>query len=390
MEENSAESYYNKFLNLIRLGRIDEAKIFAHRAVELDSTFYRIMLLAGAQNCLTDEKYDEAIIFLDLLIELGFNTHDMWRNKGKAHAMKKDFEQALKCYEMATKINPHDYEVLVERALVLEALGRNEVAIASLEKAAIIDVRNTRALLILGNIHLKMGKFEEGITYYDGVLEMDRDNIEAQKRKSLALFSLHKYTESLQCLDQSLPLNPIDLEFWSYRGVILDALEKYDEAIRCYDRCIEINPSSVKSIYSKGYDYYRLGKNEKALEIYDEALRINPSESGGWYNKGVVFASMSKIEGALECFTKSVELDSANYEAWFNKGIALTDLGKYNEALSAFDNALKLVPSYADAWYHKGRVLKKISEGKSRWSFRRTSLGNADECFKKAKELGFK
>jgi tetratricopeptide (TPR) repeat protein len=149
LEENSADTYYNKFLNLIRLGRIDEAKIFACRAVELDSTFYRTMMLARAQNCLTDKKYDDAIIFLDLLIELGFNTHDMWRNKGKAHAMKKEFEQSLMCYEMATKINPHDYEILVERALLLESLGRNEEAIASLEKAAMVDVRNTRALQIL-------------------------------------------------------------------------------------------------------------------------------------------------------------------------------------------------------------------------------------------------
>jgi hypothetical protein len=33
LEENSADTCYNKFLNLIRLGRIDEAKIFARRGL---------------------------------------------------------------------------------------------------------------------------------------------------------------------------------------------------------------------------------------------------------------------------------------------------------------------------------------------------------------------
>jgi len=202
----------------------------------------------------------------------------MWRNKGKALAMKKEFEEALACYDRATEIKPHDCETLVEKALLLEMFGRNKEAIAGLEEAAKVDVGSTRALQILGNIHLKMRQFEKGITYYDRILKRDAENIEAYKRKSLALFSLHRYAESLQCLEQFLPLNPADLEFWSYRGVILDALERYEEAIKCYEKCVEINPFSTESMYSKGYDYYRLGMNEKALEIYEERRGANPED----------------------------------------------------------------------------------------------------------------
>ena len=56
MEEDSADIYYNKFLNLIRLGRIDEAKIFARRAVELNNTLntlwsFRRSGLGNANEC---------------------------------------------------------------------------------------------------------------------------------------------------------------------------------------------------------------------------------------------------------------------------------------------------------------------------------------------------
>ena len=110
-------------------------------SVELNSALYGAEILALVQNSLTDRNYDEAIIFLDLLINLGYHTHDMWRNKGKALAMKKEFEEAITCYDTATEINPHDYETLVERALLLEMFGRNKEAIAGLEEAAKVDVR---------------------------------------------------------------------------------------------------------------------------------------------------------------------------------------------------------------------------------------------------------
>ena len=108
----------------------------------------------------------------------------MWRNKAKVLAMKKEFEEALTCYDTATEINPHDYETLVERALLLEMFGRNKEAIAGLEEAAEVDVKSTRALQILGNIHLKMGQFKKGITYYDRILERDAENIESYNARA--------------------------------------------------------------------------------------------------------------------------------------------------------------------------------------------------------------
>ena len=154
IDSTSADGYYNKFLTLLGMGRFDEAKIYARKAVELDNTFYSTAILAAAQNFLAEENYEEAIIFLDLLIELGFNTNDIWRSKAKALTMKKRFEEALSCYNKAIEIKSQDYETLVGRGLLFDTLGRYQEGIASLEKAAMIDDKNTRALMILGNIHL--------------------------------------------------------------------------------------------------------------------------------------------------------------------------------------------------------------------------------------------
>jgi tetratricopeptide (TPR) repeat protein len=228
IDSTSADGYYNKFLTLLGTRRIDEAKVCACKAVELNNTFYTAAILAAAQNSLTDENYDVAIILLDLLIELGFNTHDMWRSKAKALTMKRRFEEALSCFDKAIEIKSHDHETLTERGLLFETLGRYEDAIASLEKAAVINPKNTRTLQIIGNIHVKLRKFQEGIKYYDTVIEMDSENIVAYKRKSWALFNLGKYSEGLECLERFLASNPDDQQFWSFRGVILDALERYE------------------------------------------------------------------------------------------------------------------------------------------------------------------
>jgi tetratricopeptide (TPR) repeat protein len=98
-DSSFADGYYTKFLILLRMERTDEAKSCARKAVELDQTFYTCMIFAGAHNSINDEKYDDALTFLNLLIELGFDTGEIWSQKARILALNHKFEEALTCYD---------------------------------------------------------------------------------------------------------------------------------------------------------------------------------------------------------------------------------------------------------------------------------------------------
>jgi tetratricopeptide (TPR) repeat protein len=90
--------------------------------------------------------------------------------------------------------------------------------------------------------------------------------------------------------------------------------------------------------------------------------------------------SSGKYNEALGYHKKALNIDPKNSYAWYNKGLALSRLGKYKEAMEYYDKAIELDPNNGMAWYYKGQLQLELKQGKEK----------ADQCFARARELGFK
>lgn len=65
--------------------------------------------------------------------------------KGKGMAMNDDFEDVLRDLDKAIMMNPNDDELLLYKGAVLNAFGRNKEAIECLDKALEINPDNVKA-----------------------------------------------------------------------------------------------------------------------------------------------------------------------------------------------------------------------------------------------------
>ncbi|MCP3989717.1 MAG: tetratricopeptide repeat protein, partial [Actinomycetia bacterium] len=106
--------------------------------------------------------------------------------------------------------------------------------------------------LSVGDQHLDAARYDEAITAYDRVIELDPDNTLAHNNRGDTLRNLGRYDEAITALDRAIELDPDNTLAHYNRGVALRNLGRYDEAITALDRAIELDPDNTLAHYNRG------------------------------------------------------------------------------------------------------------------------------------------
>jgi tetratricopeptide (TPR) repeat protein len=81
---------------------------------------------------------------------------------------------------------------------------------------------NINPLIEKGNQYFDEQRYEQAIPYYDRVLEIDPNYVEALYNKGAALDSLGKYNEAMQYIDRVLEIDPNYVEALNIKKVLKD------------------------------------------------------------------------------------------------------------------------------------------------------------------------
>ncbi len=172
-----------------------------------------------------------------LILILSFFFFQRWERKNEENAYKM-FNLAAETYQMV--ITPYREGSLQEYKNVLEKF--NEV-ITKFSRTS----SGKLSVLYKGNLHLRLGEFEEAINAYEGFLK------KAGKEKLYRSFAM----EGLG---------------YSYEGK-----KDYEKAMNAYQKIIDWGESFqlVNAYLGMGRCYERMGKNKEALENYKVFLKIS-------------------------------------------------------------------------------------------------------------------
>ncbi len=174
------------------------------------------------------------IIVLILILSLFFFQRWEKKNEGKAYQM---FNLAVETYQMVNtpyrEGTPQEYKNVLEKF--------NE-AITNFPRTS----SGRLSILYKGNIHLRLGEFEEAIKAYESFLK------KAGEEKIYQSFAM----EGLG---------------YSYEGK-----KDYEKALNAYQKIIDLGENfKLENAYlGMGRCYEKLGKNKEALENYKAFLKI--------------------------------------------------------------------------------------------------------------------
>ena len=210
--------------------------------------------LASGNAAWERDDFADAYQHFDAILDDHPNFADVRNRAGLCLAMMGESEGALKQFEAALEVNDGYVEALLNRAIVLNDLGRFGEASECFHRASVLDLRDSRACPShvgnqLANAHARTGDLymaaecpEEAAAEYGAAVEIRPSFLDLRFKLAEAYMDLDILNDARLQLKEILEENP---EFGGARvrlGAVLNRLGDTDGARREWERCAEQNP----------------------------------------------------------------------------------------------------------------------------------------------------
>jgi tetratricopeptide (TPR) repeat protein len=258
--------------------------------------------------------FEEALKKFDEALKLNQNYELAWANKGLTFFQRGDFENALRCFEKWSEIRPRLPEAWENRGRALFHLRRFNDALLCFQKAVDLGPEMWSAWDNKGRSLLNLRRFDEAIISFDRSLSLKAENIDALLLKGICLNKVKKFEEAIKCLDLVLTRNPQHTGAIAEKARAFFELGDYDESETCLNEFLQIDPNNIKALDLMSVVIYKQGKAGKALEYSNKALMLDQSYAPALYNRACYFAKSGRVEESLVDLEKAINFDSAFME----------------------------------------------------------------------------
>ena len=156
-------------------------------------------------------------------------------NNGINHMANEKLSDAIRCFELALRIDPHF----------------------------------TNAWIKKGYAHFHLAEYSVAISCYDNALDLDINNYEAWNLKGLAYYRMNNLLKAIECCEKSIDLNHNNGMAWYNMSCYLVLDGRVDDGMEALKRAIEIDISYAKrAVRDKDFE------NAKAEEGFRRIIEV--------------------------------------------------------------------------------------------------------------------
>lgn len=355
------------------------------------------------------ERYREAIIDCDRALRISSDWM-IWYNRGGAFFCLSLYEEAIKNYREAIRLEPKAHEVWADLGLALHSLKRYDEALDSYDKAIKANRNDGVAWLNRGLTLIEMNRFEDAIKHYDAAVTIFPNDYHLWSNRSQALKELKLYEEALLDLEKAIEINQSSAGVWRNKGSALITLKHYEAALESYsiadsidggdfeslhDRAIafveleryeeaavdliaslQIKADDIPALNILGFALSELNQHQEAQKIYERSLSLDPNQPLILCRKGNSLFYQNLTREAIAIYEQALIFDDQCWLAWLNKGLLISLFQSFDEAIKIWDEALNKLesdsPRYIEGvgsiYKHKGLAYYREGQNQSRSS----------------------
>ena len=236
-------------------------------------------------NLLDDLKIKKAQTRINKLLKTNKDDSFLHWLKGYVflYAGTDNFEDAIKSFNKAIKIDPDNTFAWEFKAISLRSIGRYEEAIECYDKSMELDPLDYSAIYNKALLLEKLGKTEESLDYYSLATKIDPSNFLAWDSMANLLESLERFDEAQVTrskIEKDYPEKIVEKEpatpdEWVHKGETLEKLGKYLWANQCYDMALKIDENHQVASDLK---YMLLEKHKLDVEAKKGIQRAIPTQ----------------------------------------------------------------------------------------------------------------
>lgn len=139
----------------------------------------------------------------------------------------------------------------------------------------------------------KSKQWESARSHYRAILNLNKNNFEANYRMGLLSITLQNLDDAFQYLQYAMQLKKDDLKVLYQMGVLLFSSGKPQEAINYFNRVGDLREYAASTAHYLGLCYENLGRAAEAKVYYEKARQLDPNDCA-------IQTSLDRINSVLD------------------------------------------------------------------------------------------
>ncbi len=279
--------------------------------------------------------------------------------------LKGQLKKTLDTVNYAVSLHTSSSTILLKRAQVLAAAGKENNALDILFRLESLEPSNPDISLTKGAIYSQMKKYEKAIEEYSKAVNNAEHPDYVYCNIAFEYENMGNYNKTLEYLRKALEINP-DNDLAIYEAAYcFDLLSLNEESISFFKKLIDKHPYSVEAWFNLGISYINTGLYEKSHEAFDYAIAIEENHTDSWFHKGFVYGIMNDFPKAVNCYLNSIGEDEQDGIKFYYIGECYEKMENYHESAKYYRICLDKDDSFAEAWMGLAICCSELGETKS-------------------------
>lgn len=326
----------------------------------------------------------------------------VWNNRGADLYNAGRYQQAIKAFDQAIKMNPRYTDAYSNRGAAYDALNQPERAVVDYSKALKLNPRFTSSYINRALAYCDLAKFQESIADWNVVLKRSPRDAMAYYKRGFCYQSLGSLDKALEDYEKAVKCNPRMAKAVKSRDLMRKALAVGPSVAKSNDASDSMHPISKPDPFStepavpiteqpaaQDDESSMIRRQPSSAQTHERRMarvvsvtptQLDPREippSSGKGGPAAYFSSVMHHMLGNFCMATGQDLAAAsNYAsaiavnpndqfAYYRRGNAYMHAGQPLRAVSDFDSALRINSKFNQARVLRDRLLKQIeNEGK--------------------------
>ena len=175
-------------------------------------------------------------------------TAQTWFERGYVHSEAENFDEAVRCFTEAIRLNPTFDSAYYNRATIYARdLGRLDDALRDFDEAIRLRPNDRATYINRGRTLIEKGEFKRAILDYSEAIKLNPDHFNAYNHRGSSRFGLGDIDGAIDDYNEAIRLKLSDPDAYFYRALALEKKKDFHSALADYEKSLELTSQEQTS-----------------------------------------------------------------------------------------------------------------------------------------------
>jgi tetratricopeptide (TPR) repeat protein len=285
-----------------------------------------------------------ATILKDCIFKLGPTDAALYPICAKYYHKTDKLENALQMIKVAEGLKLVTNDLVVEKALLLEAMEEDDDAAGAYRDVLKFDPSNFDALLFLMHKANKDKDFTAALEYANTFRQLYRDDGRGDLEAGKAYFAVLQLPDAQSALTRAADILTANAEPRILLGDVYAALSNHNAALDQYERALDLSAENVDLHVKIAQTCLLMGKPEMSVETLKKIQKKHYDNAGLLKVLGCAEYQTGDTAGARKELSRYIQSGAPDHTVFFTLGEIYDNAGEYAQALDYYERAAALDP----------------------------------------------